>query len=142
MSFPCQHYGASHPQAVINHNNNLNEDDLSLSPVGPSPWEWDIPKCLGQAWHPAPSQACAPSHPGLMAREWPAPLLAQPAVANLHSASKSRIGSRGGQKAIRTGVLSLLAAAPHLPSTPGLVVPRECWVAQAMALPSYTMFLL
>lgn len=81
--------------------------------MGPSPWERDIPECLGQAWHPAPS------HPGLMAGEWPAPLLlAQPAVANLHPASESRIGSKGGQKTIRTGVLSLSAAAPHLTTPP------------------------
>lgn len=55
MSLGCQHYCASPLQAVINHNNNHNEDDLGLSLVGPSPWEWDpgVPAGPG-SWPPLP----------------------------------------------------------------------------------------
>lgn len=62
-------------QAVINHNNNHNEDDLGLSPLGPSPWEQNTPGCLlGLAPGPLPGMCpCLPQAHGYQVATTPLP---------------------------------------------------------------------
>lgn len=63
------------PQAVINYNNNHNEDDLGLSPLGPSPWERNTPGCpLGLAPGLLPGMCpCPPQAHGYQVATTPPP---------------------------------------------------------------------